>query len=229
MRTRQTLGMLAVTALVVAGCGGNDDEPAAEKRTTERNQIRLTVETEAYTEVTKDVAEVAGTVAPEDATVEVDGVTATATSGAWTSRVRLDTVGENKVEIHATAPGYEDAEATTVLVRKHTKAELAAERARRARQQERERRLRAEEAERRRQEAAERRAARQTTVPNLIGERLDVAKDELREVGLRSRVIGGGTFGVIVESNWTVCQTEPGPGSGAQKGNRVELIVDRVC
>jgi hypothetical protein len=199
------------------------------KTQTEQKRIRLTVETEAYTKVAKDIAEVAGTVAPPNATVEVDGVTATATGGAWTSRVRLDTVGENEVEIVATAPGYEDAEATTVLVRKRTKAELAAERARRARQQERERRRRAEEAERRRQEAAERRAARQTTVPNLVGERLDVAKDELREAGLRSRVIGGGTFGVIVESNWTVCETEPGPGAGAQKGNRVELIVDRAC
>jgi hypothetical protein len=39
------LGVLAVTALVVAGCGGDDDEPAAENTTKERKQIRLTVET----------------------------------------------------------------------------------------------------------------------------------------------------------------------------------------
>jgi hypothetical protein len=228
MRTREGLAVFAIAAVAVVGCGDDDDQPA-EKTATERKQIRLTVQTEAYTEIAKDIAKVKGTVTPADATVEVEGVTASQSGGEWDARVRLDSVGENTVEILATAPGYEEAEATTVLVRKRTGAELAAATERRARQRERERQRRAEQAERRRQEAAERRAARQTTVPNMIGERLDVAKDELREVGLRSRVIGGGTFGVIVESNWTVCQTEPGAGAGAQKGDRVELIVDRAC
>jgi hypothetical protein len=66
-------------------------------------------------------------------------------------------------------------------------------------------------------------------VPSVAGERLDVARTHLNDAGVGARVIGGGTFGVIVESNWTVCATEPAPGAPAEKGDRIRVIVDRVC
>jgi hypothetical protein len=64
------------------------------------------------------------------------------------------------------------------------------------------------------------------SVPNLVGERLDVAEDKLDQLGLNYKEIGGGTFGIVVRSNWTVCQTEPASGGQAA---RVRLIVDRDC
>lgn len=70
-------------------------------------------------------------------------------------------------------------------------------------------------------------ASRDTSVPNVVGERLDLAEEHLKERRLRYREIGGGTFGIIVRSNWTVCQQEPAPGS--QTTARVNLIVDRAC
>jgi hypothetical protein len=66
----------------------------------------------------------------------------------------------------------------------------------------------------------------QHSVPNLVGERLDVAEDKLDQLGLNYNEIGGGTFGIVVRSNWTVCQTEPASGGSAA---RVRLIVDRDC
>lgn len=52
-----------------------------------------------------------------------------------------------------------------------------------------------------------------TLVPtDLIGARLDVAEAELDPLGISYVEIGGGTFGIIVESNWFVCQTKPAAG-----------------
>jgi beta-lactam-binding protein with PASTA domain len=67
-------------------------------------------------------------------------------------------------------------------------------------------------------------------VPKVVGERLDVAKSDLEHAGLSEddiEVVGGGTFGVIDESNWTVCEQRPGPGQAMTESARV--IVDRVC
>ena len=44
-----------------------------------------------------------------------------------------------------------------------------------------------------------------TVVPDVAGERLDVAVEELEDEGLAYEVIGGGAFGVVVKSNWRVC------------------------
>jgi hypothetical protein len=66
-------------------------------------------------------------------------------------------------------------------------------------------------------------------MPDLVGERLDVAKSDLSAAGISENdveVVGGGTFGVVVESNWTVCEQSPSPGSTASD---VRVIVDREC
>ena len=71
-------------------------------------------------------------------------------------------------------------------------------------------------------------AKREAAVPNVIGERLDLAQSHLKDAGLKFEAIGGGTFGILDESNWTVCQTEPV--AGQKSGDKaVKLIVDRVC
>jgi hypothetical protein len=66
-------------------------------------------------------------------------------------------------------------------------------------------------------------------VPNESGERLDVAENDLRSHGLRYREVGGGTFGIVVKSNWMVCETHRAAGAPVSKHARVELIVDREC
>lgn len=63
-------------------------------------------------------------------------------------------------------------------------------------------------------------------VPNVVGERLDVAEGQVKDAGLQYAEVGGGTFGIVVKSNWTVCSTDPASGSTASK---VRLIVDRTC
>jgi PASTA domain-containing protein len=62
-------------------------------------------------------------------------------------------------------------------------------------------------------------------VPDLVGERLDVAEDELDSLGIDYKEIGGGTFGIVVRSNWEVCETRPEAGARA---TTVRLIVERV-
>jgi Ethanolamine utilization protein EutJ (predicted chaperonin) len=65
-------------------------------------------------------------------------------------------------------------------------------------------------------------------VPDLVGERLDVAEDDLQEQDLDYKEIGGGTFGIVVLSNWEVCETKPSAGDDVGQGDEVKLIVERV-
>lgn len=61
-------------------------------------------------------------------------------------------------------------------------------------------------------------------VPDVVGLRLDVAEDEVENLGLSWEVIGGGTFGVVSDSAWTVCSQKPYAG---KKDKNVELVVAR--
>jgi hypothetical protein len=63
-------------------------------------------------------------------------------------------------------------------------------------------------------------------VPDVRGERLDVAEALLRDRGLEFDEFGGGTFGILVRSNWEVCDQDPAPG---RRAGHVRLIVDRDC
>ena len=64
-------------------------------------------------------------------------------------------------------------------------------------------------------------------VPDVTGERLDVAKSKMSDAGYDTEEIGGGAFGIVAESNWTVCETDPAAGDNG--GGTVKLIVDREC
>lgn len=61
-------------------------------------------------------------------------------------------------------------------------------------------------------------------VPNVRYERLDIAEARLDARGLDWEEVGGGTFGVIVRSNWYVEEQIPKPGA---KATTVKLVVER--
>jgi hypothetical protein len=67
-------------------------------------------------------------------------------------------------------------------------------------------------------------AAEPKKVPNVRGERLDVAEARLELRGLEWEEVGGGTFGVIVRSHWYVREQIPAP---RKKATTVRLFVER--
>jgi PASTA domain len=66
-----------------------------------------------------------------------------------------------------------------------------------------------------------------TAVPALAGVRLDQALDRLESAGLKGDVRGGGLFGVLDETSWTVVDQDPSPGARLKQGDTVHLDVDR--
>ncbi|MGN6696439.1 MAG: DUF4839 domain-containing protein [Aquihabitans sp.] len=66
-------------------------------------------------------------------------------------------------------------------------------------------------------------------MPNVVGQRLDRAKSAIEEAGIDDEVEveSTGTFGVVDETNWTVC--EQSPAAGAPITSAPKLSVDRSC
>ncbi|WP_114424523.1 PASTA domain-containing protein [Nocardioides houyundeii] len=66
-------------------------------------------------------------------------------------------------------------------------------------------------------------------MPELVGKRLDIALSDVERAGFEDEVevLGGGTFGVLDESNWTVCSQEPAEGDEISAAPRIS--VDRSC
>lgn len=68
-------------------------------------------------------------------------------------------------------------------------------------------------------------------MPDVTGEKLDVAYEAIADAGLddkdKVQVDGGGMFGVVKESNWTVC--EQTPAAGEPMPDEPSLKVDRSC
>jgi serine/threonine protein kinase len=65
------------------------------------------------------------------------------------------------------------------------------------------------------------------TVPSLVGQPLDIAEQQLADLGLQSSVEGGGLFGILIPSDWDVCATSPAADATVRRGTTVELLVDR--
>ena len=63
-------------------------------------------------------------------------------------------------------------------------------------------------------------------MPSLAGQPLDVAEQRLNDLGLDPSEEGGGLFGVLVPSDWTVCDTSPASGS-VVRPSTVHLLIDR--
>jgi hypothetical protein len=68
-----------------------------------------------------------------------------------------------------------------------------------------------------------------TAMPDVLGQTLDVALSDIKRAGVEDEVevLGGGTFGVVVESNWQVCEQLPAAGQELTEAPR--LTVDRSC
>lgn len=65
-------------------------------------------------------------------------------------------------------------------------------------------------------------------MPEVVGLQLDVALSDIERAGFSNEVevLGGGVFGVVVESNWEVCEQDPSPGEPVEAPR---LTVDRSC
>lgn len=70
--------------------------------------------------------------------------------------------------------------------------------------------------------------ANTTSMPSVTGKTLDVAKSDIERAGFDDdvEVLGGGALGVIVESNWEVCDQRPAAG---QPLKAPRLTVKREC
>ncbi len=66
-----------------------------------------------------------------------------------------------------------------------------------------------------------------TAVPDVIGLRLDIAKQRIRRSGFDVSVKGGGLLGVVVEQNWRVVAQDPPGGNKREQGSSVTLDIDR--
>jgi hypothetical protein len=66
-------------------------------------------------------------------------------------------------------------------------------------------------------------------MPDVTTRRLDIALSDIEKAGFEDEVevLGGGTFGILDESNWTVCDQEPAAGDDLSTAPR--LVVDRAC
>lgn len=71
--------------------------------------------------------------------------------------------------------------------------------------------------------------AKAKTVPDVVGERLDLAQALMDDEGIDYQEVGGGTFGIVEPDNWTVCETRPASGDPIEKNRSVKLIVERAC
>lgn len=67
-----------------------------------------------------------------------------------------------------------------------------------------------------------------SVMPDVVGKKLDVALSDLKSAGFKSKpeYTGGGTFGVQVESNWTVCAQSPAAGEAL---TNPRLTIERSC
>lgn len=67
------------------------------------------------------------------------------------------------------------------------------------------------------------------TMPTVVGKHLDVARSDISRAGINDQVevVGGGTFGILDESNWTVCDQVPAAGQPVSESPRV--TVARSC
>jgi hypothetical protein len=67
-----------------------------------------------------------------------------------------------------------------------------------------------------------------TTLPQVVGERLDVARERLERQDFAVELDGGGLFGVLSEENWVVVAQAPAAGARREVGSRVVLTIDRA-
>lgn len=67
-------------------------------------------------------------------------------------------------------------------------------------------------------------------MPDVVGLRLDVALSDIENAGIseEAEILGGGTFGVIDEANWEVCEQTPEAGEPIAD-DTPRLVIEREC
>ena len=74
-------------------------------------------------------------------------------------------------------------------------------------------------------------AGKDVMMPDVTGNKLDVAYDKIENAGFKDKdkvkIEGGGTFGVVMEGNWTVC--EQSPAAGETVSGAPALTIERSC
>lgn len=225
----------ALFGSVVAGCGSGEapSDTASTSSASPKVQIQVATPANGATIRTSAVA-LRGTVSPPQATVTVLGKAATVKAGVFQANVPLQP-GNNAVDIEATATGATPATMTVNVTRGKTLAQLAVIRKRAAARAAKHAAARKKRAQARREREAAAASARRAAanapvgVPSIVGERLDVGELDLRGAHLRYSEVGGGTFGIVVKSNWVICETRPSAGTSVPKKTRVTVIVGRSC
>jgi PASTA domain len=66
-----------------------------------------------------------------------------------------------------------------------------------------------------------------TLVPDVVGQRLDIAKRQLELRRFEVDVDGGGILGIVRERNWHVTEQRPAPGTYLEQGSSVRVKVER--
>lgn len=67
-----------------------------------------------------------------------------------------------------------------------------------------------------------------TTVPEHVGQPLDVARQRVERAKFHLVIDhGGGLFGVLVEHNWQVSSQTPDPGTKLEQGSTVHVDIER--
>lgn len=66
-----------------------------------------------------------------------------------------------------------------------------------------------------------------TAVPDVVGERLDTARERIERAGFEVDEEEGGLFGSVVDSNWEVVEQDPAPDVLLELGSTVHLKLDR--
>jgi hypothetical protein len=66
-----------------------------------------------------------------------------------------------------------------------------------------------------------------TLVPNVVGQRLDIAKRQLELRRFEVDVDGGGVLGILRERNWHVTSQRPAAGTYLEQGSSVRVTIER--
>ncbi len=66
-----------------------------------------------------------------------------------------------------------------------------------------------------------------TAVPDVLGTRLDVAKQRVRRAGFDVSVSGGGVLGVVDDTNWQVVAQDPPGGNTLERGSTITVDIER--
>lgn len=217
-------------ALGLAGCGSADEEkPAAAKPMAQATKLTVVAPANNATVRTATVA-VRGTVAPADARVLVTGKTAQIADGVFSATIPI-TVGENSIDVVATAPGAEPVTRTLTVTRGRTQAQLNA-----AVTAKNKRKARAAAARKARaaRAAAKAEASPQPsqgsagciTVPNVVGKDHQLAQDTMQSAGLYSLdeedATGQGRT-LLFDRNWTTVSQDPAAGACVSEDTTVTL------